>query len=472
MFLCSCLHPEALHSDGSTVTMSQSVFVCQQHLLQLGNFTMQRSRRQFLKAGAFGIAAASSLASLRSVHAAENNVLKVGLVGCGGRGRGAVSNALTADPNARLVAVCDAFPDIAAVAVRGFKGSQDFGDRIDVTPETTFDGLDAYKKVIDLCDVVLLCEVPHFRPMSLRYAVEKGKHIFCEKPIAVDAPGVHSVLESAKIAQEKKLQLVSGLCWRYDHNVNGMMKRVQDGAIGDLLSVRETYLTGKIWTRPRREGDTEMMFQLRNWYNFTWLSGDYNVEQHVHSLDKALWAFGDKPPTSAFGVGGRMQRTEQPDYGNIYDSMGVVYEYEDGRTIYAFCRQQNNCFNDVDDYFLGTKGQATILRGIINGEEIPKVKSNMYLQEHQALFGAIRSGGETYINNGEFMAHSTMLGILGRMVCYNGKRMTWDEAINSAETLAPSGYTWDAQPPTLPDENGRYKVEIPGMGPVYHQVVR
>jgi len=433
---------------------------------------MQQSRRQFLKAGALGVAAASSLASLRSVHAAENNVLKVGLVGCGGRGRGAVKDALSADPNARLVAVCDAFPEIAASAVRGFKEAQAFGDRVDVTPETTFDGLEAYKKVIELCDVVLLCETPHFRPMSLRYAVDKGKHIFCEKPVAVDAPGIRSVMESAQIAREKKLQLVSGLCWRYDHNVKEMMKRVQDGAIGDVLSVRETYLTGKLWTRPRKEGDTEMMFQCRNWYNFTWLSGDGNTEQHIHSLDKGLWAFGDKPPVAAFGVGARMQRVEQPDYGDIYDSMGVVYEYEGGRAIYAYYRQQNKCYNDTDDYFCGTKGHAAILKGIINGEKVPKVESNMYLQEHQALFNAIRSGGQTYINNGEYMAYSTMLAILGRMVCYSGKRLTWDEAINSTQSLAPSAYTWDATPPTLPDENGRYKVEIPGVGPVYHQVVR
>ena len=433
---------------------------------------MQQSRRQFLKAGALGVAAASSLTSLRSVHAAENNVLKVGLVGCGGRGRGAAKDALTADPNARLVAVCDAFPEIADSAVKGFKAAQGLADRIDVTPETTFAGMEAYKNVIDACDVVLLCETPHFRPMSLRYAVEKGKHIFCEKPVAVDAPGIRSVLESAKIAKEKKLQLVSGLCWRYDHNVKEMMKRVQDGAIGDVLSVRETYLTGKLWTRARRESDTEMMFQLRNWYNFTWLSGDYNTEQHVHSLDKALWVFGDKPPVAAYGVGGRMVRTEQPAYGDIYDSMGVVYEYENGRTVYAFSRQQDKCFNDVDDYFIGTKGNATILRGIINGEAIKKVPSNMYVQEHEALFNAIRSGGETYINNGEYMSYSTMLGILGRMVCYNGKRMTWDEAINSEQALVPSGYTWDAQPPTLPDENGRYKIEIPGTGLTYHQVVR
>ena len=432
---------------------------------------MQQSRRQFLKAGTLGVATVSSLASFRSVHAAENNVIKVGLVGCGGRGRGAARDALTADPNARLVAVCDAFPDVANVAVRGFKESE-FGDRIDVTPETTFAGLDAYKKVIDHCDVVLLCETPHFRPMSLRYAVEQNKHIFCEKPVAVDAPGVRSVIESVKMAKEKKLQLVSGLCYRYDHNVNEIIKRIQDGAIGDVLSIREVYMIGKVWTRPRQENDTEMMFQLRNWYHFAWLSGDFNVEQHVHSLDKASWVFGDKPPVAAFGIGGRMQRTEQPIFGDIYDSMGVVYEYEDGRTVYAFCRQQDNCFNDVEDYLCGTKGHAAIMRGIINGERIPRVDCKRFVQQNQVLFNAIRSGGETYVNNGDYMATSTMLGILGRMACYSGKRLTWDDAFNSTESLAPSDYAWDAQPPTLPDENGRYLVEVPGMGKVYHQVNR
>ena len=411
----------------------------------------------------------------RSVHAAENNVLKVGLVGAGGRGRGAVVQALSADPNTRLVAVCDAFPERAADAVNALKKNEKLAPRMDVTPETTFDGLEAYKKVIDLCDVVLLCEASHFRPLSLRYAIEKGKHVFCEKPVAVDGPGIQSVLDSGKMAAEKKLNIVSGLCWRYDHNVRDMMKRIQDGAIGDVLSVRETYLTGILWTRPPKEGDTEMMKQVRNWYNFTWLSGDYNVEQHVHSLDKALWAFGDKPPVSAYGIGGRMARTAQPAYGDIYDAMAVVYEYEDGRTINAFSRQQSQCFNDVDDYILGTKGQATVLRGKITGAnpyEQKKVPSNMYQIEHDELFAAIRSGGSTYINNAEYMAYSTMLGIIGRMACYTGKKLTWDEAMKMELPTRPSGYTWDATPPTLPDENGRYKVEVPGLGLVYHQVVR
>lgn len=437
------------------------------------------SRRSFLKTGAVVSLGAATLASgLRSVHAAENNVLKVGLVGCGGRGRGAAVDALSADPNARLVAVSDAFQDIATNAVAGLKENPAIGSRVDVTPETTFAGIEAYKDVIDNCDVVVLCETPHFRPLSFRYAVEKGKHVFVEKPVAVDAPGIRSVLETAKIAKEKKLNVVSGLCWRYDLNVQEMMKRVHDGEIGDVHTVRETYLTGRLWTRARREGDTEMAFQLRNWYNFAWLSGDYNTEQHVHSLDKGLWCFHDEAPAFVYGIGGRMARTDQPAYGDIYDAMSVVYEYEDGRTIYALSRQQDKCFNETDDHFHGTKGRARILGGTIHNSanEVvyrqKKVASNMYRLEHEALFGAIRSGGQTYINNGEFMAKSTFMGIIGREVCYTGQRLNWNEALAGGEALVPSAYTWEGNPPTLPDEQGRYKVHVPGMGLVYHSVQR
>lgn len=431
------------------------------------------SRRDFIKTSALAATALSGMTAMRSVHAAEgDSVLKVGLVGCGGRGRGAASQALNADANAQLVAVCDAFPDNASSAVEIIKKDDSIASRVVVTPETTFDGLESYKKVIDLCDVVLLCEPTFFRPLSLRYAVDKGKHVFCEKPVAVDGPGIQSVLETCRIAKEKKLQIVSGLCWRYDFNVQNMMKKVLDGAIGDVLSVRETYLTSRPWLRPKKAGDTEMMYQVRNWANFTWLSGDFNVEQHVHSLDKALWVFGDKPPKYAYGIGGRMRHTDYPISGDVYDAMSVVFEYEDGRTVYSLCRQQPNCWNDTEDYMLGTKGQAQILRSLINGEKQQTVKNNMYQNEHNELFKAIRSGGNVYINNGEYMAYSTMMGILGRLACYTGKRLTWDEALKMELPTTPTGLKWDDNPPTMPDEKGRYKIELPGLGLAYHEVVR
>ncbi|MDR0871376.1 MAG: Gfo/Idh/MocA family oxidoreductase [Planctomycetaceae bacterium] len=433
------------------------------------------SRRTFLKHGVVAATALSGLTSAMPVHAADNNVLKVGLVGCGSRGLGAVKDAFSIDSNIHLTAVGDAFADKAAAAVAALKKDEQVGSRIAVTPETTFGGLDAYKNVIDNCDVVFLCQTPHFRPMSLRYAVEKGRHIFCEKPVAVDGAGVKDVLESAKIAREKKLQLVSGLCYRYDPNILDMIKRIQDGAIGDVLSVRANFLTGAVWTRSRQPGDTEMMYQIRNWYNFTWLSGDFNVEQAVHSLDKSMWALGDKTPAFAYGLGGRMRRTGEHAAGDIYDSMGVAYEYPNGRTLISFCSQLSTCFAEREEYVLGTKGTAALMKGQITGENKfvqKKVSGNRFQLEHDTLFKAIRSGGAVQHNDGEFMANSTMITILGRLACYTGKRLSWDEALNMETPTRPTGYTKDSNPPTLPDENGRYKVEIPGLGLVYHQTVR
>ena len=441
------------------------------------------SRRSFLKTGALAAAVAglSTGTSMRSVHAAENNVLKVGLVGCGGRGRGAVKDAMTADPNIRLVAIGDAFPENAATALAAFKKDEMIAARLDVTPETCFDGLECYKKVIEACDVVLLCEPSHFRPISLRYAIENGKHAFAEKPVAVDGAGVKSVLETAKLAKEKKLNILSGLCWRYDNNVREIMKRVLGGDIGEVRSTKVSYMTGRLWTRPKKEGDSEMKFQVRNWYNFAWLSGDFNVEQAIHSVDKMMWSFDDKVPVSAYGVGGRMARIDQPAYGDIYDTMGVYFDFGDGKTGYMFCRQMNKCYNETWDLFTGSTGYARTFGGGFGGGEVfpagkdsikIKVPAAMYVDEHREFFQAIRSGGQTYINNGEYMANSTMAGIMGRMVCYTGKRLTWQEALDMELPMKPSGYTWDATPPTLPDENGRYKVEVPGEGLVYHQVTR
>lgn len=430
------------------------------------------SRRAFLKTSAVAGAAISVLRSVPSVHAAENSVLRIGLVGAGGRGAGAAVNALNADPNTKLTAICDAFEENAKAKAEAIK--KQFPDRVDLG-ENVFFGLESYKDVIANCDVVLLCEAPHFRPMSLKAAIEAGKHVFCEKPVAVDVPGIHLIRKTCELAKEKGLNIVSGLCWRYDLNVQDMMKRIQDGAIGDLITVRETYLTAKPWTRSPKAGDTEMMSQVRNWLNFNWLSGDHGAEQHIHSLDKGLWAFGDVPPIAAFGIGARMQGTDQPMWGDVYDALAVCYEYPDGRNLYAYCRQQRNCFNEVEDNFTGTKGTAKILKGVITGPNAytqKKVPSDMYTLEHKALFEAIRSGGAKYINNGGYMCDSTLLALLGRMCCYTGKRITWDELLASTETLAPSGYSFSDNPPTLPDEQGRYKIQVPGLGSVYHTVQR
>jgi predicted dehydrogenase len=424
---------------------------------------LEASRRDFLKTSgvAVGGAMAGGLSLVRGAHAAEDNTLKVGLVGCGGRGSGAAGNALDADPNTKLVAVADVFEDKMTNCLKNL--SAKYGDRIAVDEGSQFGGFEGYKGVIESCDVVLLATTPHFRPMQLKAAVDAGKHVFCEKPVAVDPAGIRSVLATSKEAQKKNLNIVSGLCWRYEDGVKEIMGRIRDGAIGDIRSIQTNYLTSTLWHRGRKEDDTEMAYQMRNWYYFTWLSGDFNTEQHVHSLDKALWAFGDQPPLKAYGLGGRQVRTEQPKWGNIYDHMAVVYEYPNNVKVHSYCRQQKGCFNETTDHFIGTKGYANILKYRIEGEnewQRREKRTNMYVKEHEALFSAIRA--DTPINNGQYMSYSTMLAIMGRMACYSGKEITWDEAMNSDLELAPSAYTWDGTPPAVPDAEGKYAVAMPG----------
>ena len=424
------------------------------------------SRRDFIKTGAVATAATMAGLSLsRGAHAAENNKLRVGLVGCGGRGRGAAIDALSADPNTVLTAVGDAFPENAAQAVAVLQANEQYGDRVLVTPETTFDGLECYKAVIENCDVVLLCEPTHFRPISFKAAVDAGKHVFVEKPVAVDVPGIKSVLATAAKAKEKGINVLSGLCWRYHPAVVDVMNRVIDGQIGKLINIDETYLTSRLWKRDAKPGDSEMKFQVRNWYNYTWLSGDFNIEQHIHSLDKAVWANNDEAPISAVGVGGRMCRVAQPGYGDIYDSFGIMYEFANGVTCHAYCRQINGCYNDTNDYMYGTDGKATVLSYKIEGKNpytVEQTGYNMYQLEHVAFFEAIR-GKRDYMNNGVYMANSTLMGIMGREAAYTGKKLTYDEFMKDETALVPDGYTWDSTPPTLPDEEGRYKIALPGV---------
>ncbi|RIK83197.1 MAG: oxidoreductase [Planctomycetota bacterium] len=401
------------------------------------------SRRAFLRRSALaaGGIAAANLAIPRMVHAAGDDAIRFGLIGCGGRGVGAAENALNADPNNRLVALADLFPDQVRHAREHFARRDP--NRATVAEDHCFDGFEAYKRLIDFVDidVVLMATPPHFRPAHYEYAVNAGKHCFVEKPVAVDAPGIRRVMAANKIAQEKKLTVVSGLCWRYDLGVRETMKRVQDGAIGDIIAVQENYNAGFLWHKARKPEWTDMEYQIRNWLYYTWLSGDHNVEQHVHSLDKASWVMGDKPPVRATGLGGRQVRTA-PEFGNIFDHHAVVYEYENGVRVFAFCRQQDGTSMDTEDYFFGTKGQARILKNeIVAGGEKWRYRGatpNMYDNEHKEMFAAMRKGEVIY--NGDYMATSSMLAILGRMCTYTGRTLTWDEAINSKEDLSPAKY--------------------------------
>jgi predicted dehydrogenase len=423
----------------------------------------QATRRQFLKSSA--ALAAASLSVTESAHAGGSDLLRVGLIGCGGRGTGAATQALRADRNVKLWAMADAFADRLGQSLERLQANRDLQDKIDVPRERRFTGFDAYQHVIACCDVVLLCTPPHFRPLHLRAAVEAGKHIFAEKPVAVDAPGVRAVLETCQEARRRNLCVVSGLCLRYDNGFKETVRRIQDGALGDVFTLQANDYRGGIWVRRREEGWTDMQWQMRNWYYFTWLSGDFNVEQHVHFLDVCAWAMGDRYPVRCYGMGGRQVRTG-PEYGHIYDHFSVVYEYANGAKLFSNCRQQPGCRNDMSVHVLGTRGQGQLSerrRGLVlrtaAGEHVYEGPPNeMYQAEHNELFTAIRNGRP--INNGEYMARSTLLAILGRMAAYTGQVITWEQALNSRQDLSPPRYAWDvplAVPPVAMPGQTRFE---------------
>ena len=421
------------------------------------------TRRDFLKTST-GIAVVASLASTlavpRGVHAGASETVRIGLIGCGSRGAGAAHNALRASPNNILVAVGDAFADSAQSGADRLRRSRDVKDQVRIEPSHVFSGFDAYKQVIDSgVDVVLLAEPPHFRPAHLEYAVEKGKHAFVEKPVAVDAPGVRSVIDTCAKAEAKGLAIVSGLCWRYHPAVQETVRRiVEDKAIGDIISIESCYNAGTLWHRGDKPEWSRMEYQLRNWLYFNWLSGDHINEQAIHSLDKTAWLLGDAHPVRAVGTGGRQQRTGR-DFGDVYDHHTVFYEYPSGVRVQFMCRQQQNCTSYVEEVVRGTKGQARILANEIEGEnpwrfdQREAKRIDMYDMEHVALFDSIREGRP--INNGRYMANSTMLAIMGRMCTYTGQALTWDQCLNSQERLGPKEYAWNDDVPAT-------TVAIPG----------
>jgi predicted dehydrogenase len=405
------------------------------------------TRRQFMQTSAT-LAAAGTLALPITAHAAGSDVLKVALIGCGGRGTGAARQALLADQNVKLTVMADAFDDRLQSSLKTLSLHEQVGNKVDVPPEQQFIGFDAYQQVMATdVDVVLLTTPPQFRPIHLKAAIEAGKHVFAEKPVAVDAPGVRSVLASCEEAKRKRLSVVSGLCLRYDGGFRETVKRLHDGAIGDIHTLMANDYRGPIWVKPRQPDWTDMHWQMRNWYYFTWLSGDFNVEQHVHYLDVCAWIMGGYP-SKAIGMGGRQVRTD-PMYGNIYDHHSVTYEYENGSRIFSNTRQQPGCKNNSTAKVHGSKGSAEVSERrleIAAGSTWrfrDKVK-NMYEVEHDELFAGIRNGKP--LNNGEYMAKSTLLAIMGRMATYTGKEVTWEQAMNSKQDLSPEKYAWGSAP--------------------------
>jgi len=422
------------------------------------------SRRSFLMHSGAAVAAASTLNLGSVAHAAGSDTIKVGLVGCGGRGTGAADQALSADKAVKLVAMGDAFSDALESSHSTLKGLP-VGDRVDVPADRRFVGFDAYKNVIDNVDVVLLTTPPAFRPQHLEYAVKKGIHSFVEKPVATDAPGVRKVLALCEEAKTKNLSVVSGLCWRYYEPRREALKRVHDGQIGDIVAVETTYNSNGVWD-PRKKRDevkSDMEYQMRNWYYYNWLSGDHIVEQAVHAIDTMAWALGDEPPLKCWGVGGRQSRVE-PQYGDIYDHFSLVYESPNDVRGYHQCRHWRGAETRVRDFVLGSKGVCDVFGD--PGKNVPKItganawnyrgkKGDMYQAEHDELFAAIRSGKP--INNGVYAARSTLLAIMGRMAAYTGQVITWDMAMNSKEQLTPTEYTWGDAPKVMVPKPGTTK---------------
>lgn len=421
------------------------------------------TRREFLKNSAVmaGVAAIGQLAVERSAHAAGSDVIRVGLIGCGGRGTSAAINALNAGKDVRLVALADIFGERLKDARA--KLQKERPEQVSVDDAHCFLGFDAYQQLIASgVDVVLITPASHFIPVMLRAAIDAGKHVFCEKPHGIDMPGVAICEAACEVARQKKLNVVSGLCWRYDTGVRETMKRVQDGAIGEIVAIQETYVTVPYYARERRPGLGEMEFQLWNWYHFNWLSGDQTAQQLIHSLDKASWAMGDRPPQKVWGMGGR-QTCVAPKFGDQFDHQAVVFEYPNGVRVYGYTRDQEQCFNNTSDVIMGTKGRCDLLAHRITGEtnwHYEQPKENMYDLEHQALFQAIRAGQP--INDGPRMCLSSRLAVAAQMACYSGTMIGWNDAVQSKRSFALPRYGWDVEPPVKPGADGRYPTAMPG----------
>ena len=403
-------------------------------------------RRDFLKfAGAATITGFPAIISAQTV----TNAIKVGLVGCGGRGTGAASQAMKADDYSELVAVADIDQAQIDQSLQTLKKIQKIAARVKVEQPKQFLGLDAYQKVIDAGpDVVLLATPPGFRPVHLASCIAAGKHVFCEKPVSTDAPGIRSVLDTVDKAKQKNVSLVAGFCWRYNSMIQDTFKQMEDGAIGKLVAYYATYYTNPVKPMPpastRPAGMSDVEWQIRNWYNFVWLCGDSLVEQAVHSVDKVAWAMHDAPPVSCVGVGGR---TIPAEGGNIYDHFEVNYIYPNGARAFIANRQIEGCYNENSDYILGADGTCTIGRG-----PVPRIegktnwtwsgeKYDMYQREHDVLFASIRKNQP--INDGKRLATSTLLAIMGRMAAYTGQQITWEQALNSQERLVPDHPDWN-----------------------------
>jgi len=438
----------------------------------MSNSSFHDKRRDFVKQGSMlaGAIAAAPLISNANFFSGSDDVIKVAVIGCGGRGTGAAVQALMSKQNVKIVAMADAFKDrldecyknVAgelANAGAGTKGT------LDVPEERKFVGFDGYLKAIPLADVVILATPPGFRPIHFEEAVKQGKHIFMEKPVATDPAGVQRVLAAAKIAKQKKLNVVVGLQRHYQDSYRALFAKKE--MIGEITSMQAWWNNDGVWTRPRKAGQTEMEYQMRNWYYFVWLCGDHITEQHIHNLDVINW-FKNGYPLKAQGFGGRQVRKSK-EHGEIFDHHYVEFHYADGSILNSQCRHMPGTSSKVDELLVGTKGKIycdaariTDLRGKTIFQFDKSKERNPYQTEHDELFAAIAKGEYKYAD-AENGAYSTMTSILGRMASYSGQVIDWDKAINSGLNLHPSVYAFDAAAPVNPGPDGFYPVPVPGV---------
>jgi predicted dehydrogenase len=432
------------------------------------------ARRDFLKgstAAVVGTALAGTLSIARSAHAAGDDEIKIALIGCGGRGTGAANQALRTAGKVKLVAMADVFEDRLNGAFHQLEKQGEIKDKIDVPQERRFVGFDAYKQALEAGpDLVILATPPGFRPIHFEAAVKAGKHVFMEKPVATDAPGVRKVLAAAEESVAKRLGVGVGLQRRHQAGYLETIKRIHDGAIGDVVDLRVYWNGTTPWVHTREELESkagrklsEMEYQMRNWYYFTWICGDHIVEQHIHNLDVGNWVKGSYP-VKANGMGGCQVRKGR-DYGETFDHHAVEFEFADGSRMFSQCRHIPGCWNSVSEHAAGTKGTARIDRYQITAAGDPwryrGPQPDPYQVEHDDLFASIRAGSP--INEAEQGAKSSMTSILGRMCTYSGKEITWDEAIHSNISLAPEEFSFAATPKSLPDANGMYQLPVPGL---------
>ena len=424
------------------------------------------TRRRFMAQGlAAGAALGSSLGSWRPAYGRAEKEIRVGLIGAGGRGTGAAVQALSTEGPVKLVAVADAFSDRLERSLERIVQRAD--GRVEVPETARYVGFDAYSKVLDRSDVdlVILATPPGFRPQHFEAAIEAGKHVFMEKPVAVDAPGVRQVLATAEAADSKGLKVGVGLQRHHDALYLETMRRVHAGDIGDVVALRVYWNSDGVWVRPRKAEMTEMEYQMRNWYYFNWLCGDHIVEQHIHNIDVGNWA-KQGHPVKAQGQGGRQTRTGR-DHGEIYDHHFVEYTYADGSTMLSQCRHMKDCWNQVGEFAHGSAGRSNLSEGIIERSDgrmwqYDGEPANPFQVEHDDLFAAIRA--DEAFNEARRGAEATMSAILGRMATYSGQEITWEQALESNLSLAPERMAWDAPPPSLPDADGRYAIAMPGKG--------